>query len=801
MCGQIDFRALATIPDDIHSQLKQLGDYDDPCLLFIYSDAEKAPMQAIVQQVYCSQGQTDVLLYAVTEQLSFSYLFCDAKAAIALAQQLTTALNAHGMASKVSLFRHNCLGDIAQTYQWGLLQLSNLMADTSCYAVNDFTDKANWPGIALYREADKKAKAQAQQIEIDAFAKQHPLPESLANFPPSLKQLYPFIVALPQGEVLWHYVLTGEHEAALRQQQIFENLDAVLVIRHAKTHALDFYYHILRCCAQSAIPAQNTILSDLDDILTPLANELLLPDVTSSVKQACFIRIVDIFYHLFDQQDLPKALYQMMVGDSDTRCLSDAEFHRRYTQPERIVAEGLSAKQKRQIDEILDTLEDYDCFNYNDYLEIERAFDGNRQAYDFKLWMREDDEQIHSRLLGAILLDFDRTHQRNDHLTQALTEWVCAGLKEDVLTQIEAASDNFAQRALAQGLSQSLFDHLKAWLDAGDISELPALVQALQQCLKQERSGRWYQQTPTMAQPRYKLFDDLDLFWPVLGTCFWLYRAQSNAFAKRVILLSMALAPQATLAAMSRCYRQARGGFASEAHQNHFNMQLLELGISYLDQVAFQIALCMDDGDKLIQLIQRYNDLDDDERAQWQGAINRLSPYKRDYFYLHAYRLSSQVPEPLREMRQTVLNELMTVVCFDIQDAPMLADAAAKLIDGELSYSVFQALTQGKIDSEEFALGNDMYCSLAPKILPQILTESDQDKQLRWLKLMCCDPHRGRKLQADLLEALFFDRVLAEGHLSFQDRLTIDLDDLTAQWQATWQQFYADMSAKLQAIH
>ncbi|MBA5762512.1 hypothetical protein H2O73_09165 [Vibrio sp. 404] len=806
MLEKINQPALRQLPEAVKSIFNQIDSYDDPCFLFLYSNqAINVQNSALLNAV---DGICDdiIPLTSIGQNVSFTYLFCDYVDARVVTESLAKSLSQLDAQAKVALFRHNCIGDLAESYDWGIQQLLAVISDQRSFAINDFTDQKNWSGVDQYRNTEIERQAESQSLASTEPTQQGTslLQRVFGHFfsnkatldnetdtcttPAALEQLRPFIIHLPNGESLWDFVLTGENYIELHQQRAFVNLDSVLVILHSKHYAPDFYQHILHACHLDSIPSQNDIQRSLHKILQPLSDALLDTTTTNNDNQQCFIRVVDIFFHLFDQQDLPKKLYELMVKEEETRCISDHDYGLRYCLPSVAQPGAISSKTKQQIDEIIDDLDSYYHVGHDVYVEIEKTFEANRDAYNHLLWVNEDEEeQTLCRLIGAVLLNLDQQNNRHDDYTLALTQWVTTGLKSDILAQ-------FKQHC------QSVPDELEQWLLAANEDDLPALAEKLDEQLDTERS---YQRSRELGaeQPIYELFDSVGIFRPILATCYWLYKASQDPFAKHIIQLAMRLAPQATLSSLSRFYLESMSGFASEGLRNSFFQSLSDLGISLFEQTAFNIAVSINhDATQLEHLIRQYIELDEEEREQWNLAINKLACYERDYFYLNAYRLQPTLSTPLAALRKAVLNELMSVACHQYQEAETLSDVAEQFLNGKLSFAQYQSLTDGKINAREFELGNQLYNKGAPKVLPQILTEADKTTQLRWVKLLGSDPRSGRSLQATLLEEIFFDQQLKQQSMDFETRLAIELDDLTPEWLRYWKEYLKEMTIKLDAL-
>ncbi|ERB64204.1 hypothetical protein G3U99_25490 (plasmid) [Vibrio coralliilyticus OCN008] len=794
----IDASSLHQIPEAVTTVLNQFTSYDEPCLVLLYSDAPQEVVDAAFEQVL-EQNRCEASNWLVLEtHVRFCHMFCNYQNANFFAFDLTDILQQQGYQAKVSLFRHHCLGQPEDTYRWNITQLLALLETDDPVAINDFCDTRHWQGISQYVDADQEARLMAPKEQTEAHA---PSPDGDCIVAP-LQSLSPFIVHLPQGEALWHYVLTGEFNAPMPLETCLRDLDSVLVIVHAKRHSPDFYRHLLRTCHYDSVPPQHAILRSLADVLRPLYQGLLSAPHDGH-RQQCFLRVLDIFFHLFDQQDLPKAWREILVKDDDTACLSAFEFERRYTQPCDAPDNGIGPRTKRNIDHIIDSLDNFFACDHEDYQEIERVFGSNRHAFNHQLWQRDEEEQqTRCRLIGAMLLSLDHETGQFDDYTDALLKWVSDGLHQDVHQEIRRHCTRESE-------------HLSSWLLHGHQEGFAALVDELSSTLNHEMA-RDVHATLGVAQPKYDLFSSVGAFRPMLATCYWLYKANQDAFAKRVILLSMALAPQATIASMSRLYRDAFRGFAAAALRRPFFAPLHDMGISDADLSAFQISLAVQyDESELEGLIHRYAAYDQDERNRWNVAINKLASYERDYFYLNVHRLHPQLSTPLRDFRPMVVRELMSAVAKDGVDIHTLSDATLRFLNGELRFRQYQRLTHGHVDVDQFDLPPDYYTKAAPKILPQILVEPELTSQLRWIQLLCCQSTpltfggltffrrpstHNDPLQTLLLEQVFFEQCWHEGNLSFSDRQTIELDDLTPEYLEYWHQYQRHMARKIKRL-
>ncbi|GLT16602.1 hypothetical protein GCM10007938_03780 [Vibrio zhanjiangensis] len=802
MMNSIALPGLSQIPDTVKAVLKQFSSYDDPCLVLLHCSATQEVVEATYQQVVETNDCEASKLLCLEQNIRFCHLFCDYRNANFIAHDLTDTLNQQGYAAKISLFRHNCITDVQDTYRWNVTQLLALLESSDPVAINDFCDKHNWQGISQYLEADEVARFEVEERDSEKVV--IPAVDQGDNITAPLQELYPFIVNLPKGKMLWHYVLSGELDAKIPLAECLLDLDSVLITRHAKRYSPNFYRHIIRKCNHDTVPPQHNILRNLDEVLEPL-HQVLLSEPHHRQNQEQFLRVVDIFFHLLDQQDLPKTLNQILVKDKETACISSFEFERRYTLPSETLDNNICPKTKRKINQIIDSLDLFYTSDYEDYQEIEQVFSTSRHTFNYQLWLRDDEEQqILCRLVGAILLNIDYSAGHFDHYTEALQKWVSHGLYRDVFKQITENCD----------APQEL---LRMWLLEGKQACFTALVDELSSKLDGDYTA-YHNADIGVTQQQYSLFDSTSIFGPILATCYWFYKVSQDDFAKRVILLSMALAPQATLTYMSGLYRESFRGFVAPAIKNAFVMPLYDMGVSYIDLCAFDINIAVENDEmELEPLVQRYAGLDQDEREIWNLAINKLSSYSRDYFYLNVNRLHPQLKTPLREFRSIVVNEIMSCVANEDKnvDIGTCRKFALRFLDGEMSFNQYQSFVHDYVDVSKFDLPPDYYRDKAPKILPQILTEPDIATQLRWVQLFCCEatPNNlgwiksfrrhsihNEKLQNILLEHLFFEQLVHEKSLSFCDRQTIELSDLAPDWLEYWREYQKHMTRKIKSL-
>ncbi len=351
----------STLVSQVTSQLTQLDDYDEPCFFLLYTDDSPTEFYDKLKQL-SEQLQYDIgPIKSLGEHLYFRSILMDTNELKQLTKQLESSWKNEQF--KISIFRHNPIGNPIKTFKWTIQQLQAIEDNAGNgiqIAINDYQDRDNWPGIDQYVACSRKQERQkalfgtqddAQEQTTGLFGKikswltgyseqtttvdspeispwlkaaQNKLSFPLGN---GFLEVAPFIYSLPQGEVLWYYVLTGENREQLDATNGLLDLDHILIFHHAKKFAPELCEKMLSACY--GLSTQNELFEDLDEVLDELTDELLDDGEHLAQRQACYLRILDIFYHLFDQQ-LPEAFYELLVKDEEKACLSQQQYQQRY---------------------------------------------------------------------------------------------------------------------------------------------------------------------------------------------------------------------------------------------------------------------------------------------------------------------------------------------------------------------------------------------------------------------------------------------------------------------------------------
>lgn len=651
--------------EQIHSLLQQLGSYDDPCMLLLYANRPANWREQTLSAALESHRDNASQIVELTDKLSFVLVFCDSFSAQVIADDILAMAKPQGVTAYLALFRHNCLGEPIETFSWLGMQLSQLGQDAQvqeleqAQAINDFQDKANWPGIEQYVNKPEvepyvepePVKPSLFQRVVTGFAslfKGANKLEGLAEFecPPALNQMKPFIENLANGSLLWQYVLTGKGKAELVQRQALVDLDHVLFLPHAKQFAPEFYHKVLEGLSVTTLTEQNEVQQYIARALFDLIEQLLEAEHNRANKQACCVRVFELLYYLFDQQPWPDEVQQLLVEDEDTACLDQYEYDLLFTEAEPQV-DGIPPLLQQHILELLDQLQDYHFACQRQWQKINKLFSRNRQAFDPNNW--SGTEPTSKLLLASILLYQDKQAKIKDNATEALERLVDELLMPQVIKLI--SEDLAFDTRLPTG-----FTH---WLQDSDEKVDLAAIAQLRQVLASD-IGLDADRTIDSPQPHYQLFSHISDFQPVLASCYWLQLASPRPLTAKVVAMSLAIAPQASLSCFAHLQLKTFGKFPNEQDKKQTFARFWQLGVDDYDALTFDIRVTQPfDSKRYKRLVRKYARCSQAKRERWDKALAKATPSTRDYFYLDVYRLANKVVTPLLSYRTEMLQELI----------------------------------------------------------------------------------------------------------------------------------------------
>ena len=652
------------LTQDVQALFKKFDEYDDPYLCFLQAKnldqwRYQTILNALQEEEVSASG-----IYHISGDISFFLCFTESTSIQVIADEIVNEAKEIGISAYLSVFRHNCLGKPKETFNWGVSQLKKLVETSSSdtdLAINDFTDKANWPGISEYIEQDKpklaKPNRPAPKQEpksgwLSGIARRlglgnHTRGQSSFELTDSLLLVQPFVKALPNGKALWNYVLTGQGKEKLDKDNAFVDLDRVIFLVHASKFAPEFYHNVLIRQPYDSIPDQRDLHEYFDRVIIDLIEELLESDTDRRAKQACFLRLLDIFYHIFDQQTWSEEIYEIVVENEDSACLTEAEFKARYSPAQTVSPDTVSAEAQQSIMELLDDLEDYFFCSSSQWREIEKLFADNRLAINPEHWQGTEDSS--RLLLASILLYKDKQARVDDNNTQALRELIDELLLPQILEQIESELRH----------DQSLPEDFVAWLKSDDADIYSACIERFQAMLEGDSRASSPDQE-LQGQVHTDLFDHTSDFLPVLASCYWLQLSEPNLLTQKIIAMALSMAPQATLSCFTHLQMKFFGSFSDDKQQRKTLRNLKKVGSDAYDLLTFEVRLTQShDIPSYEKLVKKYAKLKKEKQQLWDRALAKIMPATRDYFYLDVYRIAPKVATPLLALRPNMLDGLI----------------------------------------------------------------------------------------------------------------------------------------------
>lgn len=235
-----------------------------------------------------------------------------------------------------------------------------------------------------------------------------------------LRSIKQFVLALPQGDILWRYVLDGSN------QQTLEELTEIQVIAHAKQHAKDFYLTFKDELLFGE--ANKHFNEELWSILSDLLSETLcddedaeniedvLPSKDLNQREQQSLRILDIFYYTLGQPEFDDHIRRMLIDRYDM--LSAREYFSRYS---KVPEDQISL---RLLTDVSDQFEDMDSHLYRANFEhADRLLGSDRELADPNRWPKEDHKfSVGQYTLMAYQLYRDFRNKFADAHTETLAE-------------------------------------------------------------------------------------------------------------------------------------------------------------------------------------------------------------------------------------------------------------------------------------------------------------------------------------------------------------------------------------------
>jgi len=472
----------------------------------------------------------------------------------------------------------------------------------------------------------------------------------------SLIQLEPFILNLPNGEHIWRYVLVGDNRTELDQDNTLLNLDSVIINIHAKHFAPDFFTQIVKRVGFGGFASQIDIARELADVMRQCRHDLQtcseIDDAQRDLFAQCYLRILDVFYHLLDQKTLCDSLYQELVEKKATKLLTKEQFYQRYSQEAYPEAGELSARSIKQISEYIASLDGGTRRVNQEALDkIERVFAENRLSYDCAHW--DDDKPAGNVVVASYLLSRDAKEQLSDKYTLQLKKLV-----NDVFISIVKSAFSYGSTT-----NKSVFpEALCQWLN-GDQDSIPKSLLAL--AYQDLSVNDMYIGTGKGSplgdhQPDYVILKSNHDFRDVLTASYWLIDTDDFPFANRIIQFSLTLDPQRTLSLLGQIHRESRfdNEFASvDLHETFLMKMVSRAQIRESQVVAFNVYYAQKyDQDTYKLLMKKYNNK---TKAVWDQGISELIACSAQQFYLDVCRFGNFDATSMLGVQSDILHELL----------------------------------------------------------------------------------------------------------------------------------------------
>lgn len=155
------FDSIKNKPQPIQKYLKTVGGYDAPLLMLIsiedgvapYADRIFAGLNSVMDPDDVDDVEAESRVVA-TETLYFVADYSEHDIVLKMLDKIKSMMDEENRTVHISAFRHNCLGDIEETYSWACLLLEETkqeFGDKSGYKINDFENIDTWPGLEKYR--------------------------------------------------------------------------------------------------------------------------------------------------------------------------------------------------------------------------------------------------------------------------------------------------------------------------------------------------------------------------------------------------------------------------------------------------------------------------------------------------------------------------------------------------------------------------------------------------------------------------------------------------------------------------
>lgn len=461
--------------------------------------------------------------------------------------------------------------------------------------------------------------------------------------------LKPLVLAMPQGQVLWRYIETGE------PQTVLETVCEVDVLELAKLHASDMAEHLIDQLSSFERNNQG-IAEELESVLSLVRGDLLTDHFSEEaeytqpngmvltlavrndaennllqVRAEQYLRVIDVFYHALGKREFCKYMMASLT-EGDEALLSREAYYQRYTQLSvsdiKSAAENAKAKNIQSIFRHFINQDELLCRKHLKL--VDEHFRSSRALCHPAQWPQLD--------MGLITLASYHLHSDyNQHIGDDVTEALANYLNDNHIWQLAAQhiiqkchkkSDHYNPDNL--GLSEAqiarICDYFTADTPQDDLSSLLALVQPQlyrDECCR----GDLYLNKFSEKQSSYQLFKDHDDdFQRFTLTAFWLRQLPLplQYKADRLWQFIIALAPVRVARNVLRAYSDDHWSIEFDTILNEIEVyeQLSKAGIDGGILNAYEMSNQRYNSERYLNWIEIYSEIASDDTSMF-GSMGR----------------------------------------------------------------------------------------------------------------------------------------------------------------------------------
>nr|WP_321454251.1 hypothetical protein [uncultured Carboxylicivirga sp.] len=621
-----------------------------------------------------------------------------------------------------------------------------------------------------------------------------------------IRDLKEFIVALPNGAIIWKYIETGDDAQALEQ------ITQTELVPIANKHARNFYKKLTYSTSPLNYQADinnhlTNILSDvMYDLLdnddedydaTNLGNGLISrisvrpQDGSSSANQTeqniqQFLRILDVLFRLLDVEKLDSELEEILTDEQD-RILTTEAFYQRYSKSKQAPKKKKLSLNSSTFGSARNEI-DYDVRLYID--KVIRQND--REAFDCSNWGQP---KLGTITMAAYLTYTDRTMMMFDESTQKLLEYIGEGPWQDVYHQI-------CQHLNTDEISEADQALLKEYLTLVNGKPEASEAQVLAILNKHLHREEIYRGDLTFnkfnaQQPSYSLFFFDDGFQHVLLCCYWMRHLNPPIvfMASRLFNLFLKLAPQKVLKQIAKFYSDDYSAiqFDDVNREENFYKELERAKVPKEQLYAFQMVNAQNlhsianpcNVDEYMIWLNLYDDIDDEDGGMFSAArrnkalaleqgMHSISERDRLKYYIDLATLNERFPfDQPKEFERCLLHFIqLNTRNEDDADATTLTSQVLTYINGDVSYDQIKEAFEKNIHQDLDAELNH----ISTYSLGQFFWQLPKDQQKRLAILLLNHSYRGYSVLTEDLFYAHLRQLVTDEEMSMEEYLGLSAE-------------------------